>query len=428
MESVHLLSSLSHPAFTSLPPHLPLTGRPPLLCRRPLPTRTLLQTSPCTASLIRNPFKRPPQKQDILDLPALIAAGVPAIRVLGLQKAFKARARRGTKEDRARSIVAVDGVSFDVMPGEIFGLLGPNSCGKTTTMRCVSTLSKPDSGSTSVFGVDCDKEPYVVRSMMSYVAQNAGLDKVLTGREHLELFGALAHLEKDEIKHNIDQLVDLLDLADFIDRQTKVYSGGVARRLDMAIALMQRPAVLVLDEPTVGLDQSSRATIWRILRQLRDNGAAILLTSHYLEEVEVLADSVAIMEKGVVIASGKVGELKQQLGGDRLTVRIDEFTGRDVAERAAAHLRELQGVKTVLVNRLRGNCLEIVVDKDDSRASSKIVDHLATIGHGNLFGFSQSRPSLDDVYMAATGKRLEDADLEAKSVRDEKAQRKESMM
>jgi ABC-2 type transport system ATP-binding protein len=364
----------------------------------------------------------------VVDVRARAAAGVPAIRVRGLRKAFSSRARKGSRAERARQIVAVDGVSFEVRAGQVFGLLGPNSSGKTSTLRCVGTLSRPDEGSVEVYGVDCVKDGVMVRGMMSYVAQSAGLDKVLTGREHLELFGALAHLGRDVLRRNIDQLVELLDLGDFIDRQTKVYSGGVARRLDMAIALMQQPVVLVLDEPTVGLDTASRTAIWRILRRLRDNGVAILLTSHYLEEVEMLADSVAIMDKGVIIAEGRVADLKAALGGDRVTVRIQEFTDGDTAEAAAAACVAAGVARSAVVNRLRANALELVVDDADSRAGAKVVEVLAAAGHPSLFSFTQARPSLDDVYVAATGKRLEDADREAKGLRDAKAERKENML
>lgn len=381
--------------------------------------------APAVALLgLRNPFRR----RGRLDLGARIAAGVPAIEVRGLRKSYRAKRMRGSKAERAADVVAVDGVSFCVRPGEIFGLLGPNSCGKTSTLRCVGTLSKPDAGSVSVYGVDCVENPVQVRAMMSYVSQSAGLDKVLTGREHLELFGAIAHLERGVLQRNIAALVEMLDLGEFIDRQTKVYSGGVARRLDMAIGLLQQPAVLVLDEPTVGLDADSRATIWRILRELRDNGAAILLTSHYLEEVDVLADSVAIMDKGVLLACGRVGDLKAALGGDRVAVRLEEFAEHAAACRAAAALERAGVAWDVAVNRLRGNCLEMSVAADDAGAGRAVLDCLAAAGHARLFGFAQARPSLGDVYVAATGVRLEDADQVGRSARDAKAERKESMI
>jgi ABC-2 type transport system ATP-binding protein len=366
----------------------------------------------------------------VLDLDALQRAGVPAISVRDVVKMFKSSVRKGTRAEKkaGRIVTAVDGISFNVRPGEIFGLLGPNSCGKTTTLRCVSTLSAPDSGVVEVYGVDAATRPRLVRQMMSYVAQNAGLDKVLTGREHLELFAGLAHLDRATSRRNISELIEVLDLAEFIDRQAKFYSGGVARRLDLAIGLLQQPAVLVLDEPTVGLDAESRAVIWSILQTLRSNGAAILLTSHYLEEVDVLADSVAIMDHGTVLASGTVSDLKLALGGDRITVRISEFTAPDAAEIAARALVETGVATSASVNRLRSNSLELVVTRDDPRIGATVVDTLAGLGYDTLFGFSQSRPSLDDVYMEATGKRLEDADREAAGSRDAKAMRKEDQL
>lgn len=419
---------------TSSRSHLPAMSAfaafpPPLPAKRPhtaLPARRSRFAAP--RMRLWNPFAR--DTRVAVDLLAARDQGVPAIRVRDLRKAFEVRVRKGTREQcKARRIVsAVDGVSFDVMAGEVFGLLGPNSCGKTTTLRCVSTLSKPDSGNVELYGVDCVEDPFVVRRMMSYVAQSAGLDKVLTGREHLELFADLAHLDRATKRRNISELIEVLDLGEFIDRQTKNYSGGVARRLDIAIGLLQQPAVLVLDEPTVGLDAKSRSVIWEILQTLKENGAAILLTSHYLEEVDVLADSVAVMDQGVVLAQGSVRDLKERLGGDRITVRIHEFTSYADAERACASLVDSGAVKSAIVNRLRWNSVEMVVSREDERAAAKVVEVLASLGYPTLFSFSQSRPSLDDVYMAATGKRLEDADREAKGQRDVKTERKESML
>ncbi len=360
------------------------------------------------------------------DLEALAAAGHPAVQVRNLRKSFKRRTKKGRRRTES-TITALDGLSFSVKRGEIFGLLGPNSSGKTTTLRCLSTLSAPDSGDIRFYGVDIVQNPELARNMLGYVAQNAGLDKVLTGREHLELFAGLAHLREPQRSAAIEEVIQVMDLGDFIDRLTSVYSGGIVRRLDLAIALLHRPPIFILDEPTVGLDIESRNVIWSVLKRLRQGGATIVITSHYLEEVDLLSDRVAIMEKGVVLASGTPTQLKNELGGDRISIRLDEFTSRADAERAVLELRKRGLAREALVNQLRMNAVELVVDPERSTIGTDIVRALSDIGHDRLFSFSQSKPSLDDVYLAATGKSLADADNAAKTDRDVKTMRKEVM-
>jgi ABC-2 type transport system ATP-binding protein len=328
-------------------------------------------------------------------------------------------------QKRYGSVEAVKDVSLQVEPGEIFGLLGPNGAGKTTTLRCLCTLATPNAGKLEVSGVSVLDNPKMARQLLGYVAQEVALDKVLTGRELLQLQAALYHLPRSTAKQRIDQMVSLLGLTDWADQKTGTYSGGLKKRLDLAAGLLHQPDVLVLDEPTVGLDIESRVAVWDFLRQLRSNGTTVLITSHYLEEVDALADRVAIIDKGVVIATGTPSELKDRVGGDRVTLRIREFTPPDEAETAKTMLKNLPFVQEVIVNEAQGNSLNLVVDPQ-SEALITIQQALKEAGLPT-FGISQARPSLDDVYLAATGKTLLDAELAAAGSRDLKAERKQNM-
>ena len=322
-------------------------------------------------------------------------------------------------------VKAVKDISFTVNPGEIFGLLGPNGAGKTTTIRCLCTLAKPDAGKIEVGGVDALAEPKAARRRLGYVAQEVALDKVLTGKELLALQAALYHLPRKITKQRINQLVEVLGLQDYADKKTGTYSGGIRKRLDLAAGLLHQPEVLVLDEPTVGLDIESRMVVWEFLRQLKAAGTTVLITSHYLEEIDALADRLAIIDKGVVIDEGKPSELKDQLGGDRVTLRIREFTPDEEADKAKHILESLPFVEEVIINTAQGNSLNLIV-KSESNSLSKIEQSLSEV---NLptFSLAQSRPSLDDVYLAATGQTLMDAEMAAASTRDIKKEKKQQM-
>jgi ABC-2 type transport system ATP-binding protein len=328
-------------------------------------------------------------------------------------------------QKRFGSVEAVKDVSLQVEPGEIFGLLGPNGAGKTTTLRCLCTLTTPDSGQIEISGVSVIDNPKLARQRLGYVAQEVALDKVLTGRELLQLQAALYHLPKQVAGDRIGKMITLLGLEEWADQRSGTYSGGIRKRLDLAAGLLHQPDVLVLDEPTVGLDIESRSAIWDFLRQLKASGTAVLLTSHYLEEVDALADRVAIIDKGVVIAAGKPSALKDQVGGDRITLRIREFTPVEEANQASALLAAFPFVQEVIVNSAQGNSLNLVVTSQ-SDALLTIQQALKEAGLPT-FGISQSRPSLDDVYLAATGKTLTDAELAAAGSRDPKAERKQNM-
>jgi ABC-2 type transport system ATP-binding protein len=328
-------------------------------------------------------------------------------------------------QKRYGAVEAVKDVSLEIEPGEIFGLLGPNGAGKTTTLRCLCTLTEPDAGKVEVSGISAIANPKQARQRLGYVAQEVALDKVLTGRELLQLQAALYHLPRATAKDRIHTVLQLLGLQDYADKKTGTYSGGIKKRLDLAAGLLHSPDVLVLDEPTVGLDIESRSTIWDFLRKLREQGTTVLITSHYLEEVDILADRIAIIDQGVVIASGTSSELKDKVGGDRITLRLREFTPLEEAETARALLQSIPTVQEVIINSAQGNSLNLVVTPQ-SEALMAIQTALQAVGLPT-FGIAQSRPSLDDVYLAATGRTLLDAEMAAAGSRDEKTERKQNM-
>ncbi|MCB4428558.1 ATP-binding cassette domain-containing protein [Synechococcus sp. MU1643] len=322
------------------------------------------------------------------------------------------------------TVSALRELDLTVPEGCLFGLLGPNGAGKTTAMRILATLLAPDSGSVVVGGVDGLAQPRDVRQLMGYVAQEVAIDKILSGRELLQLQGDLYHLPRNDREGRIADLIDRLAMGDWIDRRCGTYSGGMRRRLDLAAGLLHRPRLLVLDEPTVGLDIESRSAIWQLLRQLVEAGTTVLLSSHYLEEVEALADQMAIIDAGRVIAEGSPDQLKQRLGGDRVTLRVREFSNADEATQVRALLEPLDGVRQVVVNRSQGFSLNLVVE------GGVVIDQLRqTLEAAGLpvFALAQSRPSLDDVYLQATGRTLMDAELAITGQRDVKQEKRQSM-
>jgi ABC-2 type transport system ATP-binding protein len=335
----------------------------------------------------------------------------PAVRIEKLQK-------------RYGSVEAVRDISLTIESGEIFGLLGPNGSGKTTTLRCLCTLAEPDAGTIEVSGISAIAQPKLARQKLGYVAQEVAIDKVLTGRELLQLQAALYHLPKAFAKDQIEAAIARLGLQDYIDKKSGTYSGGIKKRLDLASGLLHQPDVLVLDEPTVGLDIESRFAVWDFLRKIRTEGTTVLITSHYLEEIDMLADRVAIIDRGTVIAAGTPSELKDQVGGDRITLRLREFTPTEEAETAKSILQTISTVQDVIINTAQGNSLNLVVNpqSDALLTVQKVLQEKGL----PTFGIAQSRPSLDDVYLAATGRTLLDAELAAGD-RDEKAERKKQM-
>jgi len=304
------------------------------------------------------------------------------------------------------STVAVDGVSLQIPTGQIYGLLGPNGAGKTTTLRCIATLTKPDSGSIAVYGMT---DARAIRQCLGYIAQEVALDKVLTGRELLRFQAGLYHLSSAIIPDRIKAVLDLLQLNEYADKLTGTYSGGLKKRLDLAAGLLHQPQVLILDEPTVGLDIQTRLAIWDFLRQLRADGITVLLTSHYLEEIDALADRVAIIDRGKVIAEGTPSELKTKVGGDRITIKIQEFSDYTEADQALNLLKNLSFVTSGLINKAQGNAINLVTAVDTNAVSNIQI----TLNQANIpiFSLSQSKPSLDDVFLAATGQTIQDVEI-----------------
>jgi ABC-2 type transport system ATP-binding protein len=233
---------------------------------------------------------------------------------------------------RFGDLEALKGVSFEVPEGKVLGLLGPNGAGKTTAVRMLTTLLKPDAGTARVLGVDVRTDPQRVRASIGLAGQYAAIDENLTGRENLALVGKLTHLSGREISTRSDELLEQFALADAADRVARTYSGGMRRRLDLAAALVHRPPVLFLDEPTTGLDPQGRNELWAVIGDLVGRGTTVLLTTQYLEEADTLADNIVVIDHGTVIEEGTATELKERLGATviEITMRDDDSTARAV--------------------------------------------------------------------------------------------------
>ncbi len=322
------------------------------------------------------------------------------------------------------AVKALNGLTLKVPNGSLYGLLGPNGSGKTTTLRILCTLLSPDSGHATVAGINVLKDPRSVRSEIGYVAQEVAVDKILTGLELLQLQGDLYHLNSTDRDSRITELTERLDMKSWINRRCGSYSGGMKRRLDLASGLLHKPRLLVLDEPTVGLDIESRSAIWNLLRELKSEGTTILLSTHYLEEVEALADQMAIIDEGCVIAEGSPEGLKQKLGGDRVTLRVREFSDEYESSKVRDLLVNVEGVRQVVVNRAQGFSLNLVVDGEP--VLLRLREELDR-SNFQVFALSHSRPSLDDVYLQATGRTLMDAELAVSGQRDTKLESKQAM-
>lgn len=290
-------------------------------------------------------------------------------------------------------VEALQGLSFGVEDGAIFGLLGPNGAGKTTAINVLTTLLRPDKGQVTVAGYDPVSEADRVRSMIGLTGQFAALDDNLTARENLVLFGRLLKLGRSGARDRAAELLDRFGLADAADRRTGGFSGGMRRRLDLAVSMVSRPAVLFLDEPTSGLDPTSRVVLWEVVRELREEGVTILLTTQYLNEADELADQITVIDHGQVVAEGTPAELKSKVGGAvcHLTISDDE-----VRERAAAALSGRYQVTT------SGDAL--VVPAAGSRV---LTDVLATLDAASVEAddVHLRQPTLDDVFFALTGDR-----------------------
>jgi ABC-2 type transport system ATP-binding protein len=296
---------------------------------------------------------------------------------------------------------AVDGLGLDVKAGQIFGFLGANGSGKTTTVRMLTTLLRPTSGRASVLGVDVTKEPNRVRSQIGVALQEASLDDLQTGRELLRLQSRLYRVPPNEIESRVGHLLEIVDLVDVADRRIKTYSGGMKRRLDLAAALVHNPTVVFLDEPTTGLDPISREAIWRYVDELnRERGVTFFLTTQYLEEADRLAHDVAIMDKGKIVAQGSPEQLKASIGADVITVNVGDTDG--MLQKAAEAVRSVPGLTDV---RIVDESIVVYV-RDGKSAVAPVVLALDE-RKVPVEEITLARPSLDDVFLRTTGRHLE---------------------
>ena len=308
----------------------------------------------------------------------------------------------GLEKTYPKGIRALDGVSFRVREGEVFGLLGPNGAGKSTTVRVLATLTAPDAGAATVAGHDVFREPNAVRGAIGYVAQQSGHDRQATGRENLILQGHVHGLRGARLRRRVDELLDRLGIADAGNRIVRTYSGGMRRRLDIGLGLVHEPAVLLLDEPTTGLDPEARASMWDELARLaREESLTVLLTTHYLEEADRLADRLAIVSQGKVAVEGTPEGLKRRLRGDAVTVELADGRGED----AEAAIRALADVHEASVE---GQLLKARVENGGT-AVPGILSTLEGRGIG-VASVTMSRPSLDDVYLHVTGRDFQTED------------------
>jgi ABC-2 type transport system ATP-binding protein len=316
-------------------------------------------------------------------------AGGAAIEARQLSRTFKG------------GIEAVREVDLSVPEGEVFGFLGPNGAGKSTTVRMLCTLLPPSGGNASVAGYDVVSDGDAVRRSIGVALQEIGLDPVQTGRELLELQCGLYGVTGSAGRDRAAELLELVGLTEAADRRTKTYSGGMKRRLDLASALVHRPRVLFLDEPTTGLDPASRLTVWDEVRRINADGTTIFLTTQYLEEADELCRRLAIIDRGELVAQGTPESLKAEIGQDVVTVQL---RGAD-PERTRAVIGELPGLDRVIVEE---NELALFVE-DGASSIAEIVRRLDAAGV-EVGAIAVSRPSLDDVFLEATGRRLEGAE------------------
>jgi daunorubicin resistance ABC transporter ATP-binding subunit len=309
----------------------------------------------------------------------------PAIHVEGLTKRFG-------------SVMALDGIDFDVSPGTVFGLLGPNGAGKTTAVRVLTTILRPDGGRAEILGLDVVREASAVRYRIGLAGQYAAIDPNLTGRENLRLIGRLSQLPRDRILPRAAELLERFELTDAADRPSRTYSGGMRRRLDVAAALMRRPQVLFLDEPTTGLDLHSRGELWEMVRELVAEGTTVLLTTQYLEEADRLADEIAVVDAGRVIARGTPTSLKSELGSTVVEIALPD-EGRAIRAETV--------LDPVVSGRPEREGTRVRVTSNDG--ARFLIEVLRALDAEDLDpgGLAVREPSLDDVFLSLTGRHAE---------------------
>jgi daunorubicin resistance ABC transporter ATP-binding subunit len=305
---------------------------------------------------------------------------------------------------RFGSLVALDRIDFQVPAGTVLGLLGPNGAGKTTTVRILTTILQPDEGHASVLGLNVVRQPEAVRATIGLAGQYAAVDENLTGRENLRMIGLLSHQHRSAVGPRADELLERFTLADAADRTVRTYSGGMRRRLDLAAALVHRPPVLFLDEPTTGLDPSGRSDLWTIIEELLDDGTTVLLTTQYLEEADRLADNIVVVNNGRVIAEGTASQLKADLGNTIVEIRLPDVAA---ARRASGRVHRV-GPTEILED---GRTVAVKVT-DSGRA---VLDVVRTLDRDGLAPDSLlvREPTLDDVFLQLTGHTAEQPPLDS---------------
>jgi len=310
----------------------------------------------------------------------------------------------GLVKSYPKGVVALDGLSFAVAPGRVFALLGPNGAGKSTAVKVLTTLAKADAGSARVAGIDVAAQPDAVRRTIGVVAQGSGVDIQASGRENLRLQGQIHGIRGRAIEERAQEMLERFGLADAADRIARGYSGGMQRRLDIAMALVHDPAVLFLDEPTTGLDPEVRADMWSEIAYLAaERGKTVLLTTHYLEEADQLAERVAIVDRGKIVAEGTPDELKRELRGDAIHVDLEgDYNG--------AVNQALGGVASIREVSVEGRSLRARAD-DGGRAVPLVLQALEAHGVA-VASVRVARPSLDDVYLKYTGRTFDAAEAE----------------
>lgn len=315
-----------------------------------------------------------------------------------------------------KTVKAVDGVSLNVPEGTVLGVLGPNGAGKTTTVRMLTTLIRPDAGHAVVAGQDVIKDPAAVRRCIGVSGQSAAVDEYLTGYENLEMIGRLYHLSKNDARARSRELLRDFRLEEAADRPAKGYSGGMRRRLDLAGALVARPPVIFLDEPTTGLDPRSRGDMWDVITTLVREGTSVLLTTQYLEEADRLADNIVVVDRGIVIAEGTSDDLKVQAGGERLEVTVADPAR--VGE-AAAVLASVAGADAASDERSRRVTVGVSGGTRDLLIAVRRLDEAGI----EVQDIGIRRPTLDDAFLAMTGHAAEEVkDENASSATSDEAQ------
>jgi ABC-2 type transport system ATP-binding protein len=326
----------------------------------------------------------------------------PAILAEGLRKSYG-------------QTLALDGLDLHVEKGTILGLLGPNGAGKTTAVRILTTLLAPDAGRAEVAGLDVVRQADELRSRIGLTGQYAAVDEYLTGRENLEMVGRLYHLPKKRARRRADELLERFDLVNAASRLVKTYSGGMRRRLDLSASLVFSPPVLFLDEPTTGLDPRSRIAMWEIIGELISGGTTLLLTTQYLDEADRLADRIAVVDAGRVIAEGTSGELKARVGGERLEITLEQGDGLEDAARVLERYAHGDGGVRVEPDRrylaatVAGGAGLLAAVVRDLDAAGVRVDEVGL-----------HRPTLDDVFLTLTGHAAEPGATDDEELRDEK--------